>query len=164
MAAWHLDPVTLREVVDDRATLKRELEAAAPVERIWLLRVLGRPRDAVVEGRRLLPDEQDSWRLSLLLAHAHHWLGEWPEAARLHDLVLQVVVDTTREPTTRQHIGKRLLDEGRADEALVQLEHALRLRELAGADPELIASSQAAVTRARAVTDTHGQSSHDSAT
>lgn len=80
------------------------------------------------------------------------WLCEWAEAARLQDDALRRAVFTPREATTRQHVGKRLLDEGRGPEAVVQLMLALRLREMAGADPELVASSQEAVRRARAAT------------
>lgn len=150
VTAWHLDPVTLREVVDDHAALEHELDVAAPVDRIWLLRVLGRSRDAVAEGRRLLPIAEDPWRPLLLVAHAHHWLREWTEAAQLQDQALQRAIGTAREATTRQHIGKRLLDEGRGPEAVVQLVLALQLRETAGADPALVTSSRDAVHRARA--------------
>ncbi|MBO0841420.1 MAG: hypothetical protein J2O49_11435 [Sciscionella sp.] len=51
---WHVDPLTLREVVDDRAELERRLVDAAPADRVWLLRVLGRLDDALTLGQRLL--------------------------------------------------------------------------------------------------------------
>ncbi len=149
VASWHLDPVTLRETVDDRAALEYERGVAAPVDRSWLLRVLGRSRAAVVEGQLLLTTAEDPWRLLLLVAHAHHWLGEWVEAARLQDDALRRAVNTPREATTRQHIGKRLLDEGRGAEAVVQLVLALQLREAAGVDADLVRSSRAALLRAR---------------
>lgn len=39
---WHIDPDTLREVVDDRGQLEDDLSTATPADRVWLLRLLER--------------------------------------------------------------------------------------------------------------------------
>jgi tetratricopeptide (TPR) repeat protein len=49
-----------------------------------------------------------------------------------------------------QHLGKTLTDAGRTDEAITVLEQALYLRQAKG-DPSLIASTEEALTRARAM-------------
>jgi tetratricopeptide (TPR) repeat protein len=143
---WHLDPRTLREVVDDRPALEAVLGVASPTDRVWLLRVLGRVEAAVAEGDFLLAGSPD-WRDVLVVAHAHHWRGNFARAAELQSRALAIAGSPERLATTRQHIGKRLFDEGRIGEALLEFEAALALRTLLGS--ELVESSRKAARRAR---------------
>lgn len=136
-------------MVVDHVALERDLATADPINRLWLLRVLGRARAAVTKGRRVLAATDDPWRVLLLLAHAHHWLGERPSAEELEEEAQRRAVGTPREATTRQHIGKRLLDEGRRDDAITELTGAAQLREAAGVSFELVASSRTALHRAQ---------------
>lgn len=153
MDGWHIDPTTLREVVDDREALLAELESAGPVDRGWLLRVLGRGAEAAEEGERLLgaaaPDD-GVWRVLLLVAHAHHWQGDHDRAAKLQDAAATLADSPGRRATTAQHVGTRLLDHGRVHEALAAFEEAVRLREALG-DAATLRSSRLAATRAREV-------------
>lgn len=142
--AWHIDPVTLRDVADDRPALEAALIDAAPPDRVFLLRILGRVDQAIAEGEKLLAGACD-WRTLLLVAHAYEWNGEFARAAALQRRALALADTPSRLATTQQHIGKRLFDEGLYGKALLKFEEALATRTLI--DPELARSSQVAVDR-----------------
>lgn len=144
--AWHLDPLTLREVIDNRGALEAALDEATPVDRVWLLRVLGRVDAAVAEGDFLLAGTS-GWRDVLVVAHAYQWRGDFARAAQLQLRALALAETPSRLATTRQHIGRRLFDEGRLTEALLEFEGALALRTLIG--PALVESSRMAAARVR---------------
>ncbi len=85
---------------------------------------------------------------TIRLAEAHRGAGELAEAERL----LRDVLPTAgpREHYALQHLGKTLVDAGRPGEAVALLERALEQRRELG-DAELVASTELALERARAV-------------
>lgn len=56
---WQTDPATLRDVVLDRHAMEARLEICPPLERAWILSLLDRPREAIIEGRKLLDASTD---------------------------------------------------------------------------------------------------------
>ncbi len=149
MANWHIDPETLREVVDDREALEQQLVTARPLDQVWMLRILGRLSEAERLGREQLESATDRWRPLLLLADVRRWQGSLDEAAVLQDEAAGLAESPTRRATTSQHIGKRLLESGDAEAAAEHFQRALDLREAAGAVNGVIESSRAALRRAR---------------
>lgn len=146
---WHFDPFTLREVVDDREAAMRQLSRAQGGDKVWLLRVLGRLDEARKVGEELLEAASDPYRPLLLLADVLRAQLDYDGARSLQERALLVCDgNRRREATARQHIGKRLFDEGRYAAAVEAFEAALALREADG-DAELIASSTLALSRAR---------------
>lgn len=61
-AVWRIDPDTLREVVLKPQVLLAWLDAAAAVERIWILQALGRLEQAAEEGHALVGTASDPLR------------------------------------------------------------------------------------------------------
>ncbi|WP_247040392.1 hypothetical protein [Arthrobacter rhizosphaerae] len=51
---WHTDPVTLRDVLLDRAQVESRLDDCPELEKVWVLLLLGREEEAVAAGRLLL--------------------------------------------------------------------------------------------------------------
>jgi Tetratricopeptide repeat len=86
-------------------------------------------------------------------ATVYHWQGRYAECdATLRELERRCRTDPALaeyEDFCSQHLGKSLLEQGRRDEATRCLERALGLREVKQ-DPELLASTQAALAVARA--------------
>ena len=65
---WAIDPAGLREVLTDRRRVEAALPHAEPVQRLFLLGLLGQARQGLAEGRRLLAEpaiSADPWRLLL---------------------------------------------------------------------------------------------------
>jgi len=149
MANWHIDPGTLREVVDDRKALEQELATAAPLEQVWMLRILGRLPEAEQLAREQLALASDRWRPLLLLADVRRWQDALDDAASLQDEAVALADSPSRRATTSQHIGKRLMDAGLPEAAARQFELALEIRQEDGASTELIESSRTALRRAR---------------
>jgi tetratricopeptide (TPR) repeat protein len=116
------------------------------------LRLLGRHGEAIATQRASLDAAADS--RSALVARIR--LGEALRCAdRLDEAEreLRAALDEAEgQPLLRdfalQHLGKTLVDAGRADDALPLLAEALVLREAKG-DGELVASTRAALERAR---------------
>lgn len=149
--AWHFDPVTLREVVDDREGALRELTRAEGGDRVWLLRLLGRVDEARSLGEELLAAAADPFRPLLLLADVLCAQQDYDGARSLQERALLLCPENRRrEATVRQHIGKRLFDQGSYEAAAQAFAAALALREADG-DLDLIASSTLALSRARTV-------------
>ena len=149
MANWHIDPETLREVVDDREALEQELLTATALDQVWMLRILGRLSDAEHVGREQLARAADRWRPLLLLADVRRWQGALDEAGSLQDEAAALADTPSRRATTSQHIGKRLMEAGLVDAAADQFQRALDIREAYGAATELIESSRTALNRTR---------------
>lgn len=148
--AWHIDPITLRDVIDDRAAFEEALVGADVVDRIWLLRILGSLDEAVEAGKQALHDAPDQrFRVLMLLAHAHQWRGELDQAKRLQDQASTLANTDHRRATVYQHVGKRLFDEGQYEKAASEFARALALRERDGASPDLCESSRMALDRTR---------------
>jgi tetratricopeptide (TPR) repeat protein len=149
MANWHIDPETLREVVDDREALEQQLVKASPLDQVWMLRILGRLSEAERIGREQLDAATDRWRPLLLLADVRRWQGSLDEATSLQDEAAALADSPARRATTNQHIGKRLMESGDAEAAAENFQRALDLREAVGAASDVIESSRAALRRAR---------------
>ena len=146
---WHIDHATLRDVCNDAVALEAELATAEPLERIWMLRLLGRLDEAREEGIAALRKSSDRFRPLLLLADVYRWLDSFDIAAPLQREALNLAVGTQREPVARQHIGKRLFDEGRYKEAAEQFRLALDMRIALSKPDSLVDSSRMALVRAQ---------------
>lgn len=151
--AWHLDSSSLREVVDDGAALEERLAAAGDLERIWLLRLLGRLDEARAAGETVLdeaPQAPERWRALPLLADVCAYQEDHVEAERLQveSLTLASALGPLQEATVDQYIGKRLFDQALYEQAAQCFVTALRLRRDNGAAAELIESSRMALKRA----------------
>jgi hypothetical protein len=59
---WRADPATLRDVLVDPGAVEDRLQECPPLERVWILSLLGRDEQAVAAGRRLLADSRDRFR------------------------------------------------------------------------------------------------------
>jgi tetratricopeptide (TPR) repeat protein len=161
----------LREVATDRAAVEDAANAGrerlrepglADADRVATLgylgnaeRILGNHDAAIAALEECLAQahELDNARA---LAVARIRLGEAlrcaDRLAESEDLLRAAVAETDGTPLhdfALQHLGKCLTDRGLTTEATAVLEHALRLRQEKG-DPELLASTGAALGRARA--------------
>ena len=135
----------LRERASDPAAVERALaQGLTYVAHAYSL--LGRYAEAVValaQARALLPGPAATIRLG----EAHRGAGDLGEAERL---LRDALAEGGRtEHFALQHLGKTLLDAGRAAEALPVLERALELRRELG-DPALIESTALGLERASA--------------
>jgi tetratricopeptide (TPR) repeat protein len=145
---WHIDGETLLPVLHDVAAFReahRDDPALEALVALWS----GHPETAERELRRLA--DPDSPRLRALLADAWRDQGRTGEAVDAYRELVEEAVGTPREAVLRQHAGKALFAAGRHEEALHEFELALSLRVAAGAEEPLVASSRAAVERARQV-------------
>ena len=147
---WRTDPGTLRDVLLDRAAVESRLEGCPPLERVWILSLLGRDEEAVAEGRRLLTDSRDRFRPLLVLAQAYQRQYKWHKAAQLHEEALRLVNTRAREALVRNQIGRRLFDEALYRDAAAEFEWACDLYRTAGRDRLAKISSQA-MKRAREI-------------
>jgi tetratricopeptide (TPR) repeat protein len=109
---WFVDPVTLQDVVVDRAALESRLEDCTDLDRIWVLSLLGRGEDAVSEAQPLLASSADPFRALLVLGYAYQRLYRWRDAARAQEKALRAAHTKVREAQARHQIGRRLFDEG----------------------------------------------------
>lgn len=121
---WQTDPVTLRETVLDRDAMEARLDQCPALERVWILSLLDRTREAINEGRGLLEASKDRFRPLLTLAHAYQRQYSWYEAARLQEEALCLAGTRSREALVRRQIGLRLFDEARYREAAEEFEWA----------------------------------------
>lgn len=112
------------------------------VEALWC----GRPADAA----RLLGGRERTVRVRALLADCSRDLGDLETARKDYVVLVAECEGTPWEAVMRQHLGKVLFTAGRPEEAAEQFARALELRELAGADESLLASSRRALEVARA--------------
>jgi tetratricopeptide (TPR) repeat protein len=138
------DPVRLRKALTWIGTARRIARQYDRAERelgeaLELAQASGDPAQAVGEMIRLAELERcrdDFTRSETMLRVALAVIRKGGDA-RLEDFALQ-------------HLGKTLTDAGRAGEAVAVLERALDLRQAKG-DQSLIASTEEALTRARAM-------------
>ncbi|WP_234754151.1 hypothetical protein [Arthrobacter ramosus] len=145
---WRTDPATLGDVILDRAAVESQLDGCPALERVWILSLLGRDREAVAEGRRLLEDSQDRFRALLVLAHAYQRQYRWHDAALLHEEALVLADTRAREALVRHQIGRRLFNEASYADAAAEFEWACDLYRTSGRD-RLAKASRQAMTRAR---------------
>ncbi|WP_223402032.1 GNAT family N-acetyltransferase [Occultella gossypii] len=146
---WSFDPRTLLPRIDDLPAFRaahRDDEALQVLEDLWS----GRPDRALPHAEMLLATN-DTPRHRALVADVLRDLGRHDEAvARYQELVAQAGVGP-RQAVMVQHLGKALFAAGRIGDAAGAFRRALELRQAAGADAELIASSQYALDRTSAL-------------
>lgn len=141
-----IDGQSLCPVITEVAAFRRGMEAdplAVGVELLWT----GRPEeaDAWFAGR------EQSVRVRALRADCARDLGQHDRALAQYESLVAECAGSQRESVMRQHRGKALLSAGLLEEALSEVEHALRLRLADGAAPDLVASSRLARDRIRAL-------------
>ena len=129
---WRTDPVTLLDVVMDRAAMEARLADCTVVERVWVLSLLGRGEEAITAGHALLETSEDPFRALLVLAHAYQRTYRWREAGRLHEQALRLANTRTKEALVRHQIGRRLFDEGLYQDAAAEFDWAHDLYRNAG--------------------------------
>ncbi|WP_240987090.1 tetratricopeptide repeat protein [Arthrobacter sp. Soil736] len=151
---WRTDPATLRDVVLDRKAVEGRLGGCPPLERVWLLSLLGRDKEALDEGWKLLADAGDRFKPLLVLAQVYQRQYRWHEAAQLQEEALRLASTRTREAMARHQIGRRLFDEARYRDAAAEFEWACDLYRVAGRNQMARVSGQA-MQRAREVHRTH---------
>ena len=147
--AWRIDPVSLREVAGDPQVFRERLRVAPPLERVWILRMLGRLEEAAREGEAILDAASNRFRPLLVLAQVYQWQYRWHDAARLQEEALQSARTLAREALVREQIGRRFFDEGRYREAAAELEWARDLYRTAGRPEPQIQACEFALARAR---------------
>ncbi|HTZ45638.1 MAG TPA: NTP transferase domain-containing protein [Jatrophihabitans sp.] len=148
---WLIDPDTLAPVLVDRAAVATRLAAAAPLDRLFLLRVLGRTDEAFAEAAALAEEPAvaaDPWRLLLLTADLHRSRGEPELAERYHVRAWRYARGRDRQASTLQHAGTRWYDLGELHRAAQHFELALTLRR-GFADPASVAGSELALAAVR---------------
>lgn len=149
---WRTDPVTLRDVLLDRAEMESRIEGCSELEKVWALLLLEREQEAIAAGRLLLASADDRFRPLLVLAQAYQRQYRWRKATKLHEEALRLAGTPTREAHVRHQIGRRLFDEGRYREAAAEFEWAFGLYGAAGRD-RLAEVSRQAMARAREIAD-----------
>ena len=150
---WRTDPYTLRDVPVDRTALASRLEECPPLERVWILSLLGRNTEAIAAGRIVLADSRDRFRPLLVLAHAYQRQYRWHKAAKLQEEALRLADTIEREALVRHQIGRRFFDEARYRDAAAEFEWAYDLYKSSGRD-DLANMSCQAMHRARKI---HGR-------
>lgn len=144
---WTTDPVTLRDVVLDEEAMRARLADCPVLERVWILSLLGRTREAIAEGQLLLAESAERFRPLLVLAQAYQREYQWHEAAVLQEEALCLAQSPTREALVRHQIGRRLFDEARYRDAAAEFDWAHDLYRSAGRH-RLAEISQQAMNRA----------------
>ncbi|MFL1381956.1 MULTISPECIES: hypothetical protein [unclassified Nocardiopsis] len=146
---WSMDPLSLLPVIDDPAEFRRA-HAADPalplLEELWG----GRPERAEPLAHALVAASPTA-RHRALLADVHRDLGRTARAVAAYEELVEECRGTPREAVMLQHLGKAHFAARDHAAAARAFAAALRLRTAAGADPALIASSRAALHRARAL-------------
>jgi tetratricopeptide (TPR) repeat protein len=144
----------LRPVITDERAF-RSHHADDPALEALVALWAGAPDDALEALRSLLDADPRHWRWRALRADATRDLGEHESAiAELRELVSEHA-GTEREAVLVQHLGKAHLAAGEYTPATTCFERALSLRTAARADSSLIASSRAALARARQLARAH---------
>lgn len=146
---WKTDPATLQDVVLDRDAIEAKLKRCPPLERVWILGLLDRTEEAILEGRDLLDGATDRLRPLLVLAQAYQRRYSWHEAARLQEEALCLARTRAREALVRRHIGRRLFEEARYGDAAAEFEWARDLYRTTGHRDQLVHACQQALDRAR---------------
>ncbi|SDL34841.1 hypothetical protein SAMN04487916_1089 [Arthrobacter sp. ov407] len=153
--AWRTDPATLRDVVLDAPAMEARLTQCPELERVWILCLLDRTREAITEGLELLACSRDRLRPLLALAQAYQREYNWHQAARLHEEALRLSGTRAREALVRRQIGHRLFNEARYREAAAEFEWARDLYRSTGQREHLVRACQEAMVRSRELF--HGQ-------
>lgn len=165
------DPDTLREIVDVQECRERldeigeQRSLPALLERVWLLKVLGRPEDALVISEqsvrvaRMAGTRKDLLRARILHASVHQSLGAYAAA----DQELTTCAEEAEGQNwagiaafAYQHRGKVNYEAGDFEDARRDFKRALFLRQESGAPDDQLESTLLAIDaadrrRARAV-------------
>lgn len=114
---WRTDPNTLQDVILDRPAVEARLGECPPLERVWILSLLGRHDEAREEGQQLLARSQD--RFKPLAGPRARLPAPVPVGGggALQEQALRLAFTRTREALVRHHIGRRLFDEARYRDA-----------------------------------------------
>ncbi|WP_371131035.1 hypothetical protein [Arthrobacter sp. SDTb3-6] len=147
--AWRTDPASLREVIDDPQIFENRLPTAPPLERVWILGMLGRLKEAAREGEAILATASNRFHPLLILAQVYLRQYRWHDAAMLQEEALQGARKLAREALVREQIGKRLFDEGRYQAAAAELEWAMDLYRTTGRSESQTTACALALARAR---------------
>ncbi len=154
---WAIDPSSLREVLTDRRHVEQALSRAEPVDRLFLLGLLGQPEQGLAEGRRLLDEpaiSADPWQLLLRLADLHCLLADFTAAERCHQAAWRHALGRERQASTLHSIGVRQFEQGERDAAAASFQLALTLLSLFGDTPDRARTTAAlALVRAGAGVD-----------
>lgn len=145
---WRTDPATLQDVILDRSAVEARLGECPPLERVWILSLLGRHEEALDEGHKLLDSSLDRFKPLLVLAHAYHGQYRWADAAALQEQALRMAHTRTREALVRHHLGRRLFDEARYRDAEAEFQWASDLYRTGGR-ARLAEASRKAALRSR---------------
>lgn len=156
-SGWAVDPSSLREVLTDRRSVEQALPRAEPVQRLFLLGLLGRTEQGLAEGRRLLDEpaiSADPWLVLLRLADLHCLLADFAAAEQCHQQAWRHALGRERQAATLHLIGVRQFEQGDRDAAAASFQLALTLLSLFGDTPERARTAAAlALTRAGAGVD-----------
>lgn len=157
------DPETLREIVDTRQCKDRldeigeQRSLPSLLERVWLLKVLGRLEDALVISEesvrvaRMGGTRKDLLRARILHASVQQFRGMF--AAAEQELTMCAGEAEGQDwaaigAFAYQHRGKVHFDAGDFDLARADFKHALFLREAAGAADDQLESTLIAIEAA----------------
>lgn len=150
-AGWIIDPDTQEPTLTDRAVVEATLARAEPVDRLFLLGLLGDLDRAIAESDLLLEDPEvrlDPWQVLLLTADLYRRRGDLQAADRVQAGAWRQARSRSRQATTLQHIGRRHLQQGADDRAASCFQLALTMRRGFG-DAELVDGSRRALDRVR---------------
>ncbi len=114
-SGWAVDPSSLREVLTDRRRVEQALPAAEPVQRLFLLGLLGQTEQGLAEGRRLLDDPgigADPWLVLLRLADLLCQRADFAGAERCHQVAWRHALGRERQASTLHWIGVRQFEQG----------------------------------------------------
>lgn len=125
---WQLDPEQLRPVLTDRGRVEAALAVAGPLDRLFLLPLLGRLDQALAEAAELLPVQADPWQLLLLTADLHRWRHELDRAEELLAAAWWHARSRDRQAGTLHRAGLRHQQAGELDAAAACFELALTMR------------------------------------
>lgn len=149
---WAIDASSLREVLTDRRLVEQALPSAEPIQRVFLLGLLGRAEQGLAEGRRLLEEpaiSADPWQLLLRLADLHCLLADFEAAEQCHRQAWRHALGRERQAASLHSIGVRQFEQGERDAAAASFQLALTLLSLFGDTPAR-ARTAAALGLARA--------------
>ncbi len=151
-AGWAIEASSLREVLTDRRRVEQSLAAAGPLDRLFLLGLLGRTEQGLAEGRSLLDEPatgSDPWQLLLRLAELHCLRADFAAAEQCHQQAWRHALGRERQAATLHAIGIRQFEQGDRDAAAASFQLAWTLLSLFGDSP-LRARTAAALALVRA--------------